>query len=150
MIENITTDDIDIHVKTENWEDAIRKSSEYLLQQGIITQNYIKAMIEAVKRIGPYIVLGHHVALAHARPEYGVNKLGVHFTTLNPPIPFGSKQFDPVSLLITLAAVDADSHLDLMSELAGILIENENIDILSECDSKDMFLENLKRMASED
>ena len=150
MIENITRDDIDVHVKAENWEDAIKKSSEYLLKTGKITEEYIDSMIEAVHRVGPYIVLGHSVALAHARPECGVNELAVHFTTLDPPVPFGSEQFDPVSLLITLAAIDADSHLELMSELAGILMDTENVDRLSECDSKDEFLENLQRMAMEE
>ena len=149
MIETITLDDINIGVKAEDWEDAIRKSSEYLLNTGKITEGYVDAMIEAIHRVGPYIVLSHHVALAHARPECGVKELAVHFTTLNPPVPFGSEQFDPVSLLITLAAVDADSHLDLMSELAGILMETENIDELSDCQTKEQFLETLQRMAEE-
>ena len=38
MIETITLDDIDIGVKAEDWEDAIRKSSEYLLNTGKITE----------------------------------------------------------------------------------------------------------------
>lgn len=149
MIENITADDIDIKVKADDWEDAIRKSSRHLLDTGKIRSEYVDAMIDAVHRVGPYIVLGHHVALAHARPECGVNELAVHFTTLDPPVPFGSEQFDPISLLITLAAVDADSHLDLMSELAGILMENENIDALSECDSREQFMDTLHRLAEE-
>ena len=73
MIENITRDDIDVHVKAENWEDAIKKSSEYLLKTGKITEGYIDSMIEAVHRVGPYIVLGHSVALAHVQNAASMN-----------------------------------------------------------------------------
>lgn len=34
-------------------------------------------MIESVEEYGPYIVIGPHLALAHARPEDGSLKLGL-------------------------------------------------------------------------
>lgn len=123
MLELIKEENVEVGVHAADWEDAIRRSAQHLLETGKIEERYIRAMIDAVHRVGPYIVLGNHVALAHARPECGVNELSVHFTTLQPPIPFGSEKFDPVSLIITLAAVDADSHLELISELADILME---------------------------
>lgn len=150
MIENTVLDDVEIRVEAKDWEDAIKKSSQYLLRQGKIEESYIDAMIEAVHRVGPYIVLGKYVALAHARPECGVKEAGIHFTTLEPGVPFGSEKFDPVRLLITLAAVDADSHLELMSELAGILMEEENVERLVECESREEFLSLLKTLSMED
>lgn len=118
-------------------------------KQKKIENSYIDAMIETVHKIGPYIVLGNHVALAHARPECGVNQLSVHFTTLNPPVPFGSEKFDPVSLVITLAAVDADSHLELISELANVLMDEENVDKLVESKNASEFLRLLNEMKEE-
>ena len=118
-------------------------------KQKKIENSYIDAMIETVHKIGPYIVLVNHVALAHARPECGVNQLSVHFTTLNPPVPFGSEKFDPVSLVITLAAVDADSHLELISELANVLMDEENVDKLVESKNASEFLRLLNEMKEE-
>lgn len=141
MLEHMTLEDIDIGVNAVDWKDAIYRSSTYLLETGKIAESYVEAMIEAVDRIGPYIVLGNHVALAHARPECGVNELSIHFTTLDPAIPFGSEKFDPIRLIITLAAVDADSHLELISELAEILMDEQNIDRLADCTSKQEFLD---------
>lgn len=146
MLEQITTENISVGVHATDWEDAVRLSSEYMLETHAIEQSYIYAMIEALHRLGPYIVLGKHVALAHARPEQGVNKLSVHFTTLTPPIPFGNDKFDPVCLIITLAATDANSHLELISELADILIEEENINRLSKCQTKMEFLNLLNQL----
>lgn len=150
MLEQVMVSDIEVGVKAENWEDAIRKSAEHLLETDKIEERYIDEMIHAVHRIGPYIVLGNHVALAHARPECGVKELAVCFTTLNPPVPFGSEGFDPVKLIITLAAVDADSHLELMSELAGILMEEENVDRLAASKTSREFWELLQEMREEE
>ena len=149
MLEHIKEENITIGVQADHWEDAIRKSSQYLLDIGKIEERYIDAMIEAVHRIGPYIVLGNHVALAHARPECGVKELSVHFTTLEPPVPFGSEKFDPVSLVITLAAVDANSHLGLISELAGILMEEEHVNRLVRSVNAKEFVSLLNEMKEE-
>lgn len=146
MLENITEQAITLNVKASNWEDAICKCAKPLLEAGKIEKSYIDAMIDAVHRIGPYIVLGNHVALAHARPECGVNEMAVHFSTLEPPICFGSDKFDPVSLVITLAAVDADSHLELISELATVLMDPENIDYLVASKTSSEFLGLLNKL----
>ena len=149
MLELIKEENVEVGVHAADWEDAIRRSAQHLLETGKIEERYIRAMIDAVHRVGPYIVLGNHVALAHARPECGVNELSVHFTTLEPPIPFGSEKFDPVSLIITLAAVDADSHLELISELADILMEETHVERLSSCTTEREFVELLRRMKEE-
>lgn len=150
MLEMVTAADITIGIEASDWEDAIRKSAGRLLETDKIEETYVDAMIEAVHRVGPYIVLGNHVALAHARPECGVKELAICFSTLNPPVPFGSELFDPVSLVITLAAVDADSHLDLMSELAGVLMVEENVERLIASRTPEEFLRLLQEMKEED
>lgn len=146
MLEHINEENVDVRVHAADWEDAIRISAQHLLETGKIEERYIGAMIDAVHRVGPYIVLGNHVALAHARPECGVNELSVHFTTLEPPVPFGSEKFDPVSLIITLAAVDADSHLELISELADILMEEDHVERLSNSATRQEFIRLLQEM----
>lgn len=150
LLDKICEEDINIGVKAEDWEDAIKKSSLYLLEKGKIKQSYIDAMIDAVKRVGPYIVLGNHVALAHARPECGVNELSLHFTTLTPAIPFGSEKFDPIKLIITLAATNANSHLELMASLAEVLMEEENVNVLVASKTPKEFIEKLNKMRNEE
>ena len=130
MLETVELSDIEIGIEATDWEDAIRKSAHHLLKSGNIEPSYIEAMIDGVKELGPYIVLSRSVALAHARPECGVKKGGITFTTLKRGVPFGSEQFDPISLIITLAAVDDNAHLDLMMELAGVLMDESNIEAL--------------------
>ena len=88
-------------------------------------------------------MLSKSVALAHARQECGVKKGGVTFTTLKRGVPFGSEQFDPIGLIITLAAVDDNAHLDLMMELAGVLMDESNIEALVYSKTPEEFRGNL-------
>ncbi|BDP83107.1 hypothetical protein EfmAA610_03170 [Enterococcus faecium] len=74
--------------------------------ENIVEERYVEAMIRAVNDYGPYIVIGKHMALAHARPEDGINKLGVSVATIEQPIDFGNPEMDPVKIIFCLAAVD--------------------------------------------
>jgi len=141
LMDKITIADIQTNVQAENWEDAIEKTSQLLLERGIIEQSYIDAMIQVVKENGPYIVIGKHIALAHARPECGVNAMGLTFSTLNPPISFGADGMDPVKLVITLAATDSDAHVDLLAEIAEIFMDEERLEALIEAESSEIFLQ---------
>lgn len=135
----ITVDDIEIGIQADNWEDAIRKSSRRLLEKGTIETEYVEAIIKVLKENGPYIVLGEHIALAHTRPEYGANALGLSFTTLQPPINFGSENFDPIKLIITFSATDSDSHLEMISDLATVLSDDKIMEKLFNASNNEEF-----------
>lgn len=115
-----------------DWEEAIEKVAEPLLKEAVIEKGYVEAMIQAVKEFGPYIVIGKHIALAHARPEDGVNRLGLSVATLETPIEFGNDSNDPVKIVFCLAAVDSFSHLNIMKSLVELINDEAKIDRLSE------------------
>lgn len=150
MLHDVTESDIEIGASANTWEDAIKTAARPLIARGDVTPGYVDAMIDAVHRVGPYIVLCRGVALAHARPEHGVMRGAVHFTTFPDGVRFGKEDFDPIRLVITLAAEDDTSHLDLMAELAGILMDEENIDALVACDDAKAFSSLLSTLADED
>jgi len=140
MLEKITVSDIMIDLEAKNWQDAIRQSSRLLLERGNIEESYISAMINSVYENGPYIVITNHIALAHARPEYGVNYPGITFSTLKTPINFGIQRFDPVKLIITLAAKHPDDHLEILSEIAVMLSDNQIVQSLINASTPDEFV----------
>lgn len=120
---------IKISDKSLTWRDAIHEASKNLLEQNYINEDYIQAMIETVENIGPYIVLAPRVAVPHARPERGVNKLGISLLKLNQEVDFNvNGEDDPdrhVRLIFVLAAVDGEAHLKALTQLAKIL-DNED------------------------
>jgi mannitol/fructose-specific phosphotransferase system IIA component (Ntr-type) len=86
-------------------------------------------MINNVIQNGPYINIGRMVAFAHAKTEDGVNSLGMSLLHLKEPISLVDKQH-PIKLVFVLAAVDQESHVNAMAELAALLRDEEKLDRL--------------------
>lgn len=126
---------IQLNVNAIDWEDAIRKSAQPLLTQKKVSTRYVDEMIENAKELGAYIVITKHVALPHARPEKGINKLAISITTLNNPIKFGNKENDPVKYVFCLSSEDNASHLNAMAELVRLLEKKEFFKVLDNSES---------------
>lgn len=126
-----------------DWKNAIKVVSKPLLDDGIITSQYQDAMISSVEEYGPYIVIGKHIALAHARPEEGANALGVSIATLNPNIEFGNEINDPVKIIFCLSATDSFSHLNIMKSIVSLVRNEEKVDKLLSFKDKDKFIDYL-------
>ncbi|MBO1300419.1 MULTISPECIES: BglG family transcription antiterminator [unclassified Enterococcus] len=140
MLKDILTDNhILIQEHAENWQEAIERVAKPLLKENIIESSYVDAMVHAVEEYGAYIVIGKHLALAHARPEDGVNKLGVSVATIRQPIAFGNDEMDPVKIIFCLAAVDSYSHLTIMKELIELINDETKLNRLIESSNVDSF-----------
>lgn len=132
MLEDVLKDsNILLNEQVKTWEESIRRVSEPLIKEKVIEPSYVTAMIDSVKEYGPYIVIGKYIALAHARPEDGVNQLGISVATINQPIEFGNEENDPVKIIFCLAAVDSYSHLNIMKSLIELINDEEKVNRLS-------------------
>ena len=127
LIELINKKTIRINQIASDWEAAVTLAGNVLLDNGIIKIQYINAMIEAVKTIGPYMVVAPGIAIAHAHPEDGAKKIGMCLVSLGNPVYFGSKNNDPVDLIFGLAAVDHDSHIESLRDLATLLQDKDKV-----------------------
>jgi mannitol operon transcriptional antiterminator len=123
----------------KDWKEAITIAARLLVKEDVIEERYIHAMIKSVEEFGPYIVVGKHLALAHARPEDGVNKLGISVMTLKEPVNFGNKDNDPVKIVFCLAAVDSYSHLNVMKNLIELINDEEKLDQLIKAEDLNTF-----------
>ncbi len=125
MIEKILTKDfVRTGVSASDWKEAIHEGVKPLLEKGYIEERYEEAILENFKELGPYMVIAPGVVLSHARPENGVVQMGMSIVNLLEGVKFGHETNDPVYLVITLAASDNTSHLELLRELMGILMED--------------------------
>lgn len=110
------------------WEEAVKRSAQPLLENGDITQAYIDAIIDNVHENGPYFVLLPDIALPHARPENGSKRKGITCAVLEKPVLFpGDKQ---VRVLMAISSEGGDEHLEIMGELAGILMDDALVERL--------------------
>ena len=112
-MENILNEShIRIREEARDWEGAIRRAGEVLVQAGSIKPGYI--------------VIMPGFALAHAAPCEDVIKSDIALITLKNPVCFESPN-DPVSVVLCLGCTDSSSHLDMLSAIAELLMEEDRI-----------------------
>lgn len=109
-----------------DWKEAIHVSVNPLVEEGYVTENYEESIIRDTEKYGPYYVLAENLALVHARPEAGVIKKQLAITVVKKAVEFSKDSF-PVRVLITLAATDSNSHLDIMRVLSSIFMDESMI-----------------------
>jgi mannitol/fructose-specific phosphotransferase system IIA component (Ntr-type) len=135
LADYISEDMIQLQLSVADWQEAVRAGGKLLLQAGKCEPRYVDAMVDAVKTMGPYMVLAPGLALAHARPEDGVLELGMSIITLATPVEFGSVANDPVRLIISFGGVDKESHIEMLRSLAEFLSDEDNQTLLKEANS---------------
>lgn len=118
-----------------NWKQAIELAGKALVRSNRTTAEYTQAMVQAFEELGPYMVIAPGIALAHARPSAAVMGTGLALITLSEPVVFGSEANDPVRLVIGLAAVDHDSHIDLMAALSELLMDVIKVNMLLQAEN---------------
>lgn len=120
-----------------NWEESIATAAQPLLDQSAIEPQYIDAMINKVKKYGPFINIGEGIALPHARPEEGSKEVGVSVLKTNKPILLLNDENHPIQLFICLSTVGSSSHLKALAELTDILSNKEKVKELLEADTEE-------------
>jgi len=125
----------------DSWEEAIRVSSEGLLELGYINPSYVDAMVQSVKDYGPYIVIAPNIAMPHARPEAGSNKVGFSVMLCKRPVAFSDQEDQQARLFVTLSCVSADTHLKMIQALVGILGDDTLVEKILQATSQEELLE---------
>ncbi|UXR38023.1 PTS sugar transporter subunit IIA [Staphylococcus simulans] len=139
----LTKDKIKVQDQVPDWSQAITEAAQPLLEQDYIETGYIDAMIDSVKEFGPYIVIAPEIAIAHARPEDNVNKVGLSLLKLNESINF-AEDSHYASLIFVLSATDNTSHLNVLQSLAGLLGNKEVVNQLLTSKNSDEIIEIIK------
>lgn len=111
-----------------DWKEAIRMSCESLEADGTVEANYKEDIIECVEKYGPYIVIMPEVAMPHSQEgARGVHKTAIAFMKLEKPVSFDPEDPDKdARLFFTLASCNPDQHLQNMTKLSELLM-NETV-----------------------
>ncbi|MGK0466161.1 PTS sugar transporter subunit IIA [Clostridium sp.] len=139
MLREMVKNNINVVDEVSCWQEAIKVAAAPLKEKGFIKEEYISAMVENVVKNGPYIVIMPGIAMPHSRPEHGVLKTGVSLLKLSKSVKFPEDK--DVELIIVLAANDSETHLQLISGLTDLLMEEESMEKLFLAKSKEEVLE---------
>lgn len=133
----LTKEMIRIDVEAKDWEGAIREGTKVLRQNNYVEECYEEAIINNIKSMGPYMVVAPGIVLSHARPENGVKKLSMSLTLLKNPVVFGHETNDPVKIVITVAAIDNETHLKALSQLMELMMNEEDMKKIFNANNRD-------------
>ena len=123
----LTETTIMLRESVADWQQALEWCAKPLLAAGVITPEYLTAIVAQHQQLGPYYVLAPGLAMPHARPEEGAKALGLSLLKLEHGVSFGAGEFDPVDIIIMLAAPDKHSHIAMISALAELFSSDEDL-----------------------
>lgn len=142
--EILTTDLIQAKFSAGSRDEAVRESGRLLVEKGLADEAYIEAMLKNVEVNGTYIVIAPGIAMPHARPEEGAIGIGLSIVTLKEPVIFGHPKNDPVKIVVGLCAIDHQSHLKALTELADILMNEKKVEEIISADSEQEIMKIIK------
>jgi mannitol operon transcriptional antiterminator len=125
LLDLLSTGTVQVDVVCSNWKQAVDRTGRLLVCNRTIEIGYIHAIKELLIRYGAQMVIMPGVALLHARPEDGVRNLGMSLISLHEPVQFGHSEYDPVDLVICLAAINNLTHVNALMQLMSILKNKE-------------------------
>ncbi len=141
-------ENVQVIERVEDWKDAIEVAVRPLIDQGYVTDQYIKGIIESTERYGAYYVITKYVALLHASSDQGVIKTQFAVTLLKDSVYFHENK-KPANLLITLAAANSTDHLETLQVISKIFEDENTIEELIKIENPKTLYEELVKYADE-
>ena len=135
-------------VAVHNWEEAIRKGGQLLVDSQACAPSYIDGIVESCKVNNAAFVIAPGIAMPHTRPEKGALSTGFALVTLETPVNFGDPENDPIDLLFFMVGKDENAHVgDAMVQIGDLCDNEDDLQKLRSCKSdKEIldFLESVK------
>lgn len=145
LSELLTKDMIQFTHQEMDWKNAITKAAQPLVDSNKVQSGYVEAMIKNVEEIGTYIHIGKGIAIPHARPEAGVNSLGISFLRTTTPVLLLDKEEHKIDIFICLAAIDNQAHLKALAQITKLLSNDTTLNAIKESKTAEEIISIIKK-----
>ncbi|WP_425374521.1 PTS sugar transporter subunit IIA [Mesobacillus boroniphilus] len=134
----LTKENILLNKSLNTKEEAIKLTGSVLVDRGYVEPNYIEKMMEREELTSTY--MGNFVAIPHGTEDSKqfVKESGISFIQVPEGVDFGGGNI--VKLLIGIAGKN-DEHLSILSNIAIVCSEEENIEKLISAKSPEEIIE---------
>jgi len=134
----LTEENIHLNVSLKDKEEAIRYTGKILVDNNYVNEEYIDHMLEREEISSTY--MGNHVAIPHGTEESKkeVLQTGISVVTLPDGVEFAEGKIAKV--LIGIAG-KGDEHLEVLSKIAIVLSDEENVEKIINSHSKQEILQ---------
>jgi transcriptional antiterminator/mannitol/fructose-specific phosphotransferase system IIA component (Ntr-type) len=135
----LTPEHIMIRDHVKDLQEAIDIASEPLVREGAITKNYVESMKRQFKELSPYVVLRNRIAIPHAAPEDGVNRVGMSLLVIKEGLVF--EEIHKVHLIVVIAAVDKKTHIHALMQLMKLSDSEQDVQKIIQAEHRDKIVE---------
>ncbi|WP_368657937.1 PTS sugar transporter subunit IIA [Metabacillus halosaccharovorans] len=127
----------------DNKTDAIKATGQILVDKGYVEASYIDAMLQREELSSTY--MGNFVAIPHGTEDAKSAVLNSGLSVIQVPggVDFGGGNI--VKFLIGIAG-KGDEHLEILSKIAIVLSEEENVEKLVQAQTKEEIIELLSEV----
>lgn len=129
----LAKENIKLNVSLNNQEEAIRYAGQILVDNGYVEPSYIDKMFEREELTSTY--MGNFVAIPHGTEDAKseVNESGLSIVTIPEGVEYG--EGNTVKILMGIAG-KGDEHLDILSNIAIVLSDEDNIQLILDAESE--------------
>ena len=137
MSEILTPNTVELGVSLGSRDEAIRRAGELLVANGHVEARYVDSMFEREQSVSTY--MGNAVAIPHGTGDskQWVTKSGLSIITVPDGVEYGDGN---IAKLVIGIAGKGDEHLEILSKVAIVVSEEENVERLVNAQTKEELL----------
>ncbi len=137
MSEILTPETIELGASLGNQEEAIRRAGSLLVQNGNVDDRYVDSMFEREESVSTF--MGNAVAIPHGTSEskQWVERSGLSVITVPEGVEYGDGN---IAMLVIGIAGKGDEHLEILSKIALVCSEEENVVKIVQAQTKEELL----------
>ncbi|MBF0709513.1 PTS sugar transporter subunit IIA [Alkalihalobacillus hwajinpoensis] len=135
--EILSTENVLLNETAATKEEAIRMAGQILVDNGYVDESYLEQMQEREKITTTY--MGNSVAIPHGTEDAkkAVKHSGLSIIQLREGVDFGDGNI--AKIIIGIAGKD-NEHLEILSQIAIVCSEEENVEELIQAESKETLI----------
>jgi len=137
MKDVLTPENILLNVVIQTKEEAIKLAGRILVENGYVTEDYIKKMLKREEMVTTY--MGNSIAIPHGTDESKSEVLnsGISVIQISNGVDFGNGNIAKVVFGI---AGNNNEHVELLSQIAILCSEEENVEKIVQITSKEQLM----------
>ena len=137
MIQDVLSEAlVEVDVQVSSWQECVRYLGQKLVKEEKIKEAFIDSMIDTVNELGPYMILLPRLAFFHGKPGELVKEPCLSFITLKEEVAFTEFDGQKIKCAFAFGAVDRDSHMQMLMQVAQLLQDEAFIKLVMNNGSK--------------
>lgn len=130
--EIISPENIKVNVLCNSWKEAVLKASQVLIDKDYISKLYLDNILRDYESNSAALVIAPSIAMPHTKGDKGVFKTGISILILEKPVSFNHSKFDPIDIIVFLAAKDKNSHVEDLVKIIDFMCDKDNLKRIKE------------------